>query len=122
MKYPLIEVATHRAGWPHVFEVARILSTRARFSMVDSTVMAVSLAAQGAGIALARASKRQGGAKRRAGRILAGIQGRRTCILPPRPRRPGQASTASAGLQNLALEPEREAQSFLTVALGDSQS
>lgn len=55
LAYPLLEVATHRAGWPHVFEGLRLLGAGARFLMVDSTVMAAALAGQGAGIALARA-------------------------------------------------------------------
>jgi LysR family transcriptional regulator, glycine cleavage system transcriptional activator len=55
LSYPLIEVATHRAGWPHVFEAARILGARSQFLMADSTVMAAAIAAEGAGIALARA-------------------------------------------------------------------
>ncbi|MGB5870834.1 MAG: LysR substrate-binding domain-containing protein [Albidovulum sp.] len=55
LAHPLIEVGTHRAGWPHVFEQARLASARARFLMVDSTVMATAMAAEGAGIALARA-------------------------------------------------------------------
>ena len=55
LSYPLLEVATHRAGWPHVFEAARVSAARARFVMVDSTVMAATLAASGVGIALARA-------------------------------------------------------------------
>ncbi|MEZ5913020.1 MAG: LysR family transcriptional regulator [Paracoccaceae bacterium] len=55
LAHPLIEVATHRAGWPHVFESLKLLGERARFLMVDSTVMATVMAAEGAGIALARA-------------------------------------------------------------------
>ncbi|MCB2137463.1 MAG: LysR family transcriptional regulator [Rhodobacteraceae bacterium] len=55
LAHPLIEVATHRAGWPHVFAAMRLLGEQARFLMVDSTVMATALAAEGAGIALARA-------------------------------------------------------------------
>ena len=55
LDHPLIEVATHRAGWPHVFDSLKILGERARFLMVDSTVMAATMAAEGAGIALARA-------------------------------------------------------------------
>ncbi|MCV2868246.1 LysR family transcriptional regulator [Defluviimonas sp. WL0002] len=55
LSHPLLEVATHRAGWPHVFESLRILGAGARFLMVDSTVMAAALAGQGAGVALARA-------------------------------------------------------------------
>lgn len=55
LAHPLLEVATHRAGWPHVFETLKMLGAGARFVMVDSTVMAASLAGSGVGIALARA-------------------------------------------------------------------
>ena len=55
LRYPLIEVATHRAGWPHVLEALRLPTHGARLSFADSTVMATSLAAHGGGIALARA-------------------------------------------------------------------
>ncbi len=55
LAHPLIEVATHRAGWPHVLETLRLPTHRARLSFADSTVMAASLAAHGGGIALARA-------------------------------------------------------------------
>jgi DNA-binding transcriptional LysR family regulator len=53
--HPLLEVATHRAGWPHVFEHLKILGAGARFVMVDSTIMSVAIAGSGGGIALARA-------------------------------------------------------------------
>lgn len=55
LSHPLIEVATHRAGWPHMLETLRLPTHGARLSFADSTVMAASLAAYGAGIALARA-------------------------------------------------------------------
>ncbi|WP_108854799.1 LysR family transcriptional regulator [Albidovulum aquaemixtae] len=55
LAHPLLEVATHRAGWPHVFSHLKMLGAGARFVMVDSTVMAAALAGSGAGIALARA-------------------------------------------------------------------
>ncbi|MCV2871881.1 LysR family transcriptional regulator [Defluviimonas sp. WL0050] len=55
LAHPLLEVATHRAGWPHVFESLKLLGAGARVVMVDSTVMAAALAGHGAGIALARA-------------------------------------------------------------------
>ncbi len=51
----LIEVATHRAGWPDMFEQLGILPGRARYIYADSTIMAMALAAEGAGVALARA-------------------------------------------------------------------
>jgi len=53
--FDLIEVATHRAGWPYVFDHLRVSSGRARFMFSDSTLMATALAEQGLGIALARA-------------------------------------------------------------------
>ncbi len=55
LNHPLLEVATHRAGWPHVFDSLKVLGAGARFVMVDSTVMAAALAGSGAGVALARA-------------------------------------------------------------------
>ena len=55
LRHGLIEVATHRAGWPHVFEQLGILPGSARYLYADSTIMAMALAAEGVGIALARA-------------------------------------------------------------------
>ena len=55
LDHMLIEVATHRSGWAYVFEELDFLPTRARFIYVDNTLMAMALAAEGAGIALARA-------------------------------------------------------------------
>lgn len=55
LNFPLIEVATHRAGWPHVFHALGLKARAVRWLYADSTVMAAALAAGGAGIALARA-------------------------------------------------------------------
>ncbi|MFY9212649.1 MAG: LysR family transcriptional regulator [Aestuariivita sp.] len=55
IRFPLIEVATHRAGWPHVLDSLRLPAHGARLTFADSTVMAATLAAHGLGIALARA-------------------------------------------------------------------
>ena len=55
LRFPLIEVATHRAGWPHVLEQLRLPAHGARLSFADSTLIAVALATHGGGIALARA-------------------------------------------------------------------
>lgn len=55
LAFPLIEVATHRAGWPHVLDALRLPAHGARLSYADNTVMAATLAAHGGGIALARA-------------------------------------------------------------------
>lgn len=51
----LIEVATHRAGWPHFFEQLNLHPGAARYQFADSTIMAAALASEGQGIALARA-------------------------------------------------------------------
>ena len=53
-EYPLIEVGTHRAGWPYVLEALAVPPSGARPVMVDNTLMAMALARQGVGIALAR--------------------------------------------------------------------
>lgn len=55
LAHPLIEVATHRAGWPWLFDAAGLPAGRARLVFADSTVMAAALASEGLGIALARA-------------------------------------------------------------------
>jgi len=54
LRHRLIEVATHRAGWPHVFDRSGILPGPARYLFADSTIMAMALASEGAGVALAR--------------------------------------------------------------------
>lgn len=55
LAHPLIEVASHRAGWSHVFEALRLPQGGSRQIFADSTIMATALAAQGLGVALARA-------------------------------------------------------------------
>ncbi len=55
LQHTLIEVATHRAGWPYLFDALQVLPGSARYMFADSTVMAVALSAAGLGIALARA-------------------------------------------------------------------
>lgn len=55
LQFRLIEVATHRAGWPHLFEHLNLLPGAARYVYADSTLMAMAMASEGAGIALARA-------------------------------------------------------------------
>lgn len=55
VQHRLIEVATHRAGWPHVFERLGILPASARYVFADNTLMAFALAKEGVGVALARA-------------------------------------------------------------------
>ncbi len=54
-RHRLIEVAAHRAGWPHLFDNMGVLVSQARYIYADSTIMAMALASEGAGIALARA-------------------------------------------------------------------
>ncbi len=54
-RFPLIEVATHRAGWPFVFAELKLLTGAARYVSADNTIIAAALAGSGAGIALARA-------------------------------------------------------------------
>jgi len=55
LKHTLIEVATHRAGWGHVLAVLNLPLSGHRVIRADNTIMAASMAAQGAGIMLARA-------------------------------------------------------------------
>lgn len=55
LQHRLIEVATHRAGWPYIFDELGVLAGSARYLYADSTLMAMALAAEGVGIALARA-------------------------------------------------------------------
>lgn len=55
LQHRLIDVATHRAGWPYVFEKLGILPGRAQYIYADSTIMAMALAAEGVGVGLARA-------------------------------------------------------------------
>lgn len=55
LAHRLIDVSTHRAGWPHVFGELGVLPGAARYVFADSTIMAMALAREGVGIALARA-------------------------------------------------------------------
>lgn len=54
-QFPLIEVSTHRASWPHLFETLRMPTGQARYFFADNSIMAAELSASGGGIALARA-------------------------------------------------------------------
>lgn len=55
LKFPLIEVATHRAGWMQLFEAYNIRPTGARFIYTDNSIMAIVQAQHSAKIVLARA-------------------------------------------------------------------
>ncbi|UWQ89813.1 LysR family transcriptional regulator [Rhodobacteraceae bacterium M382] len=55
LDHTLIEVSTHRASWPHLFEHLRLPHGQARYFFADNSLLAAELAAQGGGIALARA-------------------------------------------------------------------
>lgn len=54
-QFNLIEVSTHRASWPHLFESLRLPAGQARYFFADNSLMAAELAASGGGVALARA-------------------------------------------------------------------
>ena len=55
LAHPLIEVASHRAGWSHVFQEMQFSPGAARYRFADNTIMAATMASLGLGIALARA-------------------------------------------------------------------
>ena len=55
LDHSVLEVATHHAGWLRFLEMHGLGSDRADLVFVDSTPMAFSAAAHGAGLALARA-------------------------------------------------------------------
>jgi DNA-binding transcriptional LysR family regulator len=55
LAYPLIEISDHRAGWFKFFDGVAVNAADAQFSITDRTDVALSLAASGYGIALARA-------------------------------------------------------------------
>ncbi len=55
LQHKLIEVSTHRAGWPSVLESLGVAVGKARYVFADNTLMAMALAKEGVGIALARA-------------------------------------------------------------------
>ncbi|MBO9447480.1 LysR family transcriptional regulator [Ruegeria sp. R14_0] len=54
-QFTLIEVSTHRAGWPHLLQHLRLPAGHARYFFADNSLMAAELSANGGGIALARA-------------------------------------------------------------------
>ena len=54
LQHTLFEVATHTAGWLHYLDSLPTADTSGRFVYTDSTVYSFSLAAGGAGVALAR--------------------------------------------------------------------
>lgn len=60
LQWPLIEVGTHRSGWRQVLEEARVRPGAGRMVFADSTIMAMSMAREGRGIALARAPASDG--------------------------------------------------------------
>jgi LysR family glycine cleavage system transcriptional activator len=55
LKFTLIDVSTHRASWPHVFEALRLPHGQAAFFFADNSILAMELALHGVGVALARA-------------------------------------------------------------------
>lgn len=55
LMFPLIEVASHRAGWPLVLDSLRLPGGEARYLFSDNTIMAAAMAGQALGVALARA-------------------------------------------------------------------
>lgn len=55
LKFPMIEVTEHRAGWIQLFEACNIRPTGARFVYSDNSIMALGLAEHGDKIAMARA-------------------------------------------------------------------
>ncbi len=54
-RFTLIEVSTHRASWPYLFETLRLPAGQAKYFFADNSIMAAELSASGGGIALARA-------------------------------------------------------------------
>ncbi|MEM9602560.1 MAG: LysR family transcriptional regulator [Pseudomonadota bacterium] len=54
LQHSLFEVATHAAGWLYYLDALELANTAGRFVYTDSTVYSFSLAAGGAGVALAR--------------------------------------------------------------------
>jgi len=51
----LIEVATHRAGWRHVFDALHLRGAPRRLVYADNSIIAAAMAADGLGVMLARA-------------------------------------------------------------------
>ena len=54
LQHRLIEVSTHRAGWAFMLDHLGVMPAGMRHAFADSTVMAMALAAEGVGVALAR--------------------------------------------------------------------
>ena len=55
LRYPLIEVSSHQATWYRLLPDPHLWPVQPRFHYTDSTLIALSFASMGAGIALARA-------------------------------------------------------------------
>lgn len=55
LDHPLIEVSTHRSGWVQFLDETRVRPGKRRMIYADSTVMAMAMAREGRGVALARA-------------------------------------------------------------------
>ncbi|WP_164659809.1 LysR family transcriptional regulator [Tropicibacter sp. Alg240-R139] len=54
LDHVLIEVASHRAGWPYVFKALKLPRGSLRHTFVDNTILASTMAAAGGGVCLAR--------------------------------------------------------------------
>ena len=52
--HPLIDVATHRSGWEQYLDALDVPPGPRKFRIVDNTLIAIAIARQGCGIALAR--------------------------------------------------------------------
>lgn len=55
LKFPLIEVVTHRASWPQIFDACNIRASGVQYFYADNTFIALGLAQHSDKIALARA-------------------------------------------------------------------
>lgn len=55
LAHPLIEVTSHRAGWPYVLDALGLPPVGARYRFADNTILAAAMSGAGSGIALARA-------------------------------------------------------------------
>lgn len=55
LNFPLIEVVSHRASWPQIFDACNVRPAGAEYLYADSTFIALGLAQHGSKIALARA-------------------------------------------------------------------
>ncbi|MEX0285867.1 MAG: LysR family transcriptional regulator [Paracoccaceae bacterium] len=54
LRFPLIEVASHRAGWPYVLDMLHLSAAGARYEFADNSLVAAVMAGAGPGIMLAR--------------------------------------------------------------------